>query len=278
MNEESSEVFPNDDYLPINEQHIDALRRNSDVSNDSYSRTRSAPPRSHSTPSLPCAVIYNEPIIAGYRAEDSFNRQKNNLDLSDRKHISKALDVLGHDPSQEKVIQFFGMDDDDYQQFQDEKIEAYENTLRRKRSNSVMNRRSTTKAQRVLGIYPSKDKVIDKLGIDTSVVDLVQYEQSNRWEEFIKRKRNNFDKINKKNIQKALKVLGHDPSEIKLEATLGVNKEVIQNIIRKNSIGENDQHPSDLQKPFWKNWTGIAFSTSIIAVGIVISYYLNSRS
>jgi len=46
-----------------------------------------------------------------------------------------------------------------------------------------------------------------------------------------------FDRLNKKNNDKALKVLGHDPSTSKLESILGEDKEVIERELQRTNSG-----------------------------------------
>eukprot|EP01114_Cavostelium_apophysatum_P010362 TRINITY_DN2399_c0_g1_i3.p1 TRINITY_DN2399_c0_g1~~TRINITY_DN2399_c0_g1_i3.p1 ORF type:complete len:253 (-),score=18.55 TRINITY_DN2399_c0_g1_i3:10-768(-) len=105
------------------------------------------------------------------RQEESIRKQRRNSCQMDRRHVGKALDVLGHNPSEEKVISLLGMDEEDLKLLREENGHRYERSLKRRRSVSTLNRRTTGKAQRVLGLYPSRDKIIDRLGIDSSVVD-----------------------------------------------------------------------------------------------------------
>lgn len=59
----------------------------------------------------------------------------------------------------------------------------------------------------------------------------------------IKRKRQIQDRQNKKHIQKALKVLGHDPSEQKLEEKLGIEKEQIRRELRSMKSSQHSSYP-----------------------------------
>jgi len=197
------------------------------------------------------SVIIEAQQTEAERQEENIRKVRRNASQMDRKHTVKALGVLGHDPSHEKAKQFLGMDEEDLLQYQEECMEEYEQHLKRKRSRSCINRRSTVKAQRILGIYPSKDKLIDRLGIDTSIVDEAQMERYIKDEEVIKKKRMQDDKVNKKNIQKALKVLGHDPSEYILENRLGIDREEIQKELKKDRSNPdlyNSSSPSLNQK------------------------------
>jgi len=108
------------------------------------------------------------------RQEEEIRRIRRRQEFTNRRRSLKALDVMGVDPSEEKIKNFFGMD---IQQYREEQIMDYEIKLSRKRSLSALNRRSTLKAQRVLGIYPSQDKLIARLGIDTTVMQEISAEQ-----------------------------------------------------------------------------------------------------
>jgi hypothetical protein len=90
-----------------------------------------------------------------------------------------------------------------------------------------VNKRLAGKALKVLGIDISKNKLVEKLGVDNELLEQAESEQFELQEERIKKKRMNDAMMNKKSAQKALKVLGHDPSENKVENKLGVNKNIL---------------------------------------------------
>jgi hypothetical protein len=71
----------------------------------------------------------------------------------DKRHATKALDVLGHDPSKEKVKNTLGMDEEDVEQAEQDKIEHFEEELEKKRSNSWVDKKKAQKALKVLGKY-----------------------------------------------------------------------------------------------------------------------------
>lgn len=52
------------------------------------------------------------------RQETKIRQLRRNSDTVDRKHNSKALEVLGHNPSKEKAMNILGMDKHDIQQYE----------------------------------------------------------------------------------------------------------------------------------------------------------------
>jgi len=169
--------------------------------------------------------------------QESVFRKKRSMSLNDRRNNSKALEVLGHDPSRNKALQTLGMKEEEFAEYQDQKAEEYSEELERRRSNSWLNRRMTTKAQRVLGLFPSKEKIMDRLGIDSTIIDGIELELYEKVEEAMRKKRMREVRINKRSYRKALKVLGHDPSEEILQNLLGVDKETLQRELTKNHSG-----------------------------------------
>jgi len=165
-----------------------------------------------------------------HRREQVVTRQRRNSGQKNKKHATKALEIMGYDPSVEKVMTTLGMDDEDMLDNEVNKIEEYEGNLNleRKRSNSLVNNRKASKALRVLGLDPSIAKVMDKLGMSANELEAADTELFERGEERIKRQRENDDRVNKRNISKALRVLGHDPSGHKIESMMGFEKGTVQ--------------------------------------------------
>jgi len=196
------------------------------------------------------------------RQEQQIIRSRKNYGSIDKKHGKKALDILGYDPSTVKIMSTLGMDEQDLIDHQQEQIAEYEQQLERKRCTiSILNKKGSLKAQKVLGLDYSKHKLVDTLGIDDAEVEEAEQQYYERTEEMIKKKRMRDDRINKKHIQKALKVLGHDPSELKLEATLGVDKETIQKLSGKSSVTFSHQKSYFVYVPL------------VLAVSAVLMYF-----
>jgi len=160
----------------------------------------------------------------------------------DKKHASKALEVLGHDPSKEKVKNTLGLEEEELEQAELAKIEQFEEKLEKQRSNSWIDKKKSQKALKILGIDPSKKKVGSTLGLDDEEVELAEQEEYERNEELIKKRRDSLGNSNKKKIQKALNILGQDPfSEKKLESKLGVDIDTINNArySQRHGINQN---------------------------------------
>jgi len=201
--------------------------------------------------------------------------RKRSMSLNDRRRISKALELLGHDPSRSKILNTLGMNEEDFQAYQGQQAEEYSEKLERKRSNSWVDRKMTIKAQRVLGLFPSQAKIMDRLGIDSSVVAEIELELYQKVEDVMRKKRLNDDRLNKRSNRKALKVLGHNPSEEILQNLLGVDKETIQRELIKN--GSNDLTPRISNKSNISQQVLIA-SVVVAILGVCIYSYKTSNS
>eukprot|EP01118_Nematostelium_gracile_P006218 TRINITY_DN2004_c0_g1_i1.p1 TRINITY_DN2004_c0_g1~~TRINITY_DN2004_c0_g1_i1.p1 ORF type:complete len:328 (-),score=78.04 TRINITY_DN2004_c0_g1_i1:95-970(-) len=161
--------------------------------------------------------------------------RKRSHSVSIKKDISKALDLLGHDPSKEKVMNTLGIDEFDLIEHEKERGMTYEIQCRRKRTNSWLNKKEAGKALKILGYEPSKMKVITTLGILEEDLQQVQVENQEREEEINNEIIQKNMMKNKRGVQKALKVLGHDPSLAKLE-TLGFGKKKITLLSTRSQI------------------------------------------
>jgi len=162
------------------------------------------------------------------REEEEYRKKRKNSASMDKKHALKALNTLGVDPSLQKVMDTLGMDDMDLATVEQGKIEDYEEECERQRRNSWADKRHASKALRVLGIDPSREKLESTLGLDDQEFEEAQLEEYTRHEEKIKKLRMNDVKANKKLNSKALRVLGHDPSENILNAKYGVDENTLQ--------------------------------------------------
>jgi len=141
-----------------------------------------------------------------------------------KRHAKKALVMLGHDPSKEKVKKTLGIDDELVRQVEIENHELATNQFQRRRATSTptMDKRHAIKALNTLGLDISAKKAMQILGLDEEVVKEAYLEELQRQEERISRQRENNAFLNKKGIQKALNVMGYDPSLDKVMDTLGV--------------------------------------------------------
>jgi hypothetical protein len=126
------------------------------------------------------------------------------------------------------------------------------------------NKKDAAKALKIIGENPSKSKIIDRLGVDEEELDEAQASEVEYREQRIKRQRENVDSMNKKNIQKALAILGHDPSERKVchqhSSTILINFKAHNKLGVDTSITK--QHPIHVGEGF----SGVA----IVSVGVVV--------
>jgi len=77
----------------------------------------------------------------------------------------------------------------------------------------------------MLGIEISKDKVMDRLGIDEPAFEEIISEMKENTENKIANKRKNVVQTDKRHTQKALTILGTNPSNEKAKKTLGIGDE-----------------------------------------------------
>jgi len=137
----------------------------------------------------------------------------------------KALEVLGRDLTEEKIVSTLGITEEELQKSHTEKIIREEEKERKKRMNIdkvELSRKKNSKALETLGHDPSLQKIIERLGISEKEVEEARRFHQERTEELIKRMRDRSSFANKKYIQKALEILGHDPSKEKLRKILGI--------------------------------------------------------
>jgi len=141
-----------------------------------------------------------------------------------KRNSKKALAMLGHDLSREKVKKTLGIDEDSVKQIEKEKTKKVKFTFSRKRALSAptVDKRHAVKALSRLGLDISAKKAMQLLGLDEGVVKEAYLEELQRHEERISRQRESRATRDKKRIQKALNVIGYDPSLEKVLDTLGV--------------------------------------------------------
>jgi len=145
------------------------------------------------------------------------------LDTAHGKRTSpKALEVLGHDPSVEKVKKTLGLDEHDIEKARAENVEMEEFRLSKKRNLSTpYDKRRSAKALSTLGFDPSVHRSMKLLGIEEAGLKKALSEENLRTEMRIMQSRKNLGSRNRKDNQKALMVIGHDPSKEKAIHQLG---------------------------------------------------------
>jgi len=188
------------------------------------------------------ADVVDEALMEVVEREEKRIFRKRRSSGSLKRNAQKALDILGHDPSKEKVMNTLGMDEQDVQDVEKERIEMYEQECTRKRSNSWLNKRVAAKALKVLGLEPSKDKVMTMLGIMEFEVKEAEEQEWERQEELTQCLIKKRIIQNKKQNFKALRVLGIDPSNSKLQSTFGVDYEILKKYPKDISMS----HPTKM--------------------------------
>lgn len=158
------------------------------------------------------------------QAEGEFNGEMHKRKLSNtlnKRNSQKALVLLGHDPSTEKVKKTLGIDE---QEVQDVYIQNFMN--RPRRVETSMNKKKYAKALTTLGFNLSLYKATQLLGVDEDILrsvfrhhtELALQEEHRVWRRALETR----VLRNKKHNRKALHVIGYDPSLEKVLAMLGV--------------------------------------------------------
>eukprot|EP01104_Vermistella_antarctica_P016732 TRINITY_DN5761_c0_g1_i2.p1 TRINITY_DN5761_c0_g1~~TRINITY_DN5761_c0_g1_i2.p1 ORF type:complete len:460 (+),score=91.23 TRINITY_DN5761_c0_g1_i2:209-1588(+) len=155
-------------------------------------------------------------------------RKKSVKESVRREHFAsrdpKAIEVMGHDPSETKVMAVLGLDLDGLEAARNEVGETYTLSARteRERRTGINNIRKNKKALAFLGVDPSFRKKMQQLGLNEE--ELRQEElalQVARLEREYKRRVAQAYARNKRDSSKALATLGYDPSRQKVMYLLG---------------------------------------------------------
>jgi len=159
------------------------------------------------------------------QAEDEINKYMLKNTPRNKRNSLKALDVLGHDFSKEKVMKTLGIDEDGVHQVEEDLLRHQDDlyTTYRKTEASPA-KKKCGKALLMLGLDPSIIKATKLLGVDEEVLRDVVHEEHQIQEEkiLVKRRQNTLYLHDKKHNRKALHVVGYDPSYQKVLNTLGV--------------------------------------------------------
>jgi len=137
---------------------------------------------------------------------------------------SKPMKILGRDD--EKTKSKLGISDDEIDVINQQNMERIEELYKRKKYvKKIKDKKGTKKAQEMLGIEVSKDKIMDRLGIDEPAFEEIISELQENNEQKIANKRKNVVQTNKRHTKKALTILGTNPSNEKAKKTLGIGDE-----------------------------------------------------
>lgn len=139
-----------------------------------------------------------------------------------KRTAQKALDLLGHDPSTEKLKKTLGLDDVDIERMRMENSENEENRLLKKRiMDTPYDKKQSAKALSTLGFDPSVHRSMKILGIKEASLRKAISEENLKVEKRIMHSRKHLVSRNRKDNKKALHVIGHDPSKEKIIHQLG---------------------------------------------------------
>eukprot|EP00026_Physarum_polycephalum_P015405 Phypoly_transcript_16077.p1 GENE.Phypoly_transcript_16077~~Phypoly_transcript_16077.p1 ORF type:complete len:242 (-),score=36.92 Phypoly_transcript_16077:69-794(-) len=139
-----------------------------------------------------------------------------------RKTSQKALNMLGHNPSEEKAKRTLGLGATEMERVRSENLEMEEDRLQKKRAiDNPYDKKYSAKAFATLGFDPSEFRSMKLLGLSEDTLKQALLAESARLEQAIARRRRNVASRNRKDNKKALTVVGHDPSKEKAVNKLG---------------------------------------------------------
>lgn len=182
------------------------------------------------------------------QAEEEINKYMLKNTPRNKRNSLKALDVLGHDLSKEKVKKTLGIDEEVVHQVEEDIIKHQEvlyTTYRMTEASPA--KKKCGKALLTLGLDPSIMKATKLLGVDEEVLrDVVHEEQLIQEEKILtKRRQNTLYLHDKKHNRKALHVVGYDPSYQKVLNTLGVQVGTYEEVqVRTNFPSPRASTPS----------------------------------
>lgn len=94
----------------------------------------------------------------------------------------KALQVYGKDSvSTEKIKEVLGIEEEDIKEAERQRLAKQEEELQRTRQLALFNKREAKKALERLGVDPSNQKIMDKLGVDECVIKEAKMENFQRY-------------------------------------------------------------------------------------------------
>jgi len=120
---------------------------------------------------------------------------------------------------------------------------------------------SSQKLRQVLNYSSSVDKVSELLGVDAPTVYEIYKEQAEG--ELTQKRKLYATPRNKRNSQKALSLLGHDPSTEKVKKTLGIDEEAVHDVYLQNAIRPRNVEPTMNKKKCAKALTTLGFNLSL---------------
>lgn len=158
------------------------------------------------------------------QAEDELQKRMLKNTPRNKRNSQKALSLLGHDPSKEKVKKTLGIDETVVHQVEEDIIKQQELRLAIRKPEFSPDKKKCAKALSTLGLDLSIHKATKLLGVDEDTLREVYHAEQLVQEEkiLVKRRQNTLYLHDKKHNRKAYHVVGYDPSLEKVLDTLGV--------------------------------------------------------
>jgi len=158
------------------------------------------------------------------QAEDELQKRMLKNTPRNKRNSQKALSLLGHDPSKEKVKKTLGIDEEAVHQVEEDIIKQQELRLAYRKAECSPDKKKCAKALNTLGLDLSIQKATKLLGVDEDTLREVYHAEQLVQEEkiLLKRRQNTLSLHDKKRNRKAYHIVGYDPSLEKVLDTLGV--------------------------------------------------------
>jgi hypothetical protein len=154
--------------------------------------------------------------------EQELSKERSLATAQNKRTSHKALELLGHDPSIEKVKKTLGLDESEVERMRMENLELEESRLQKKRAlDTPYNKKHSAKALSTLGFDPSVYRSMKLLGLKEDSLKKALSEENLRTEKKYMHTRKHLGSRNRKENKKALHVIGYDPSKEKVIHQLG---------------------------------------------------------
>jgi len=188
------------------------------------------------------------------QAEDEMHKMQLKNVPRDRRNSQKALSLLGHDFSKEKVKKTLGVDEEVVHQVEEDIMRHQEDlcSAYRKQEGSPA-KKTCAKALVTLGVDPSIAKATKLLGVQEEIVRDIFHEEQLIQEEkiLIERRRNTLGLHDKKHNRKAHHVVGYDPSLEKVLSKLGVAQGTNEEVQVRSIVPTYFPQPYQARQGWW---------------------------
>jgi len=196
-----------------------------------------------------------------------------------KRNSQKALLMLGHDLSKEKVKKTLGLDEEAVLQMEEDITREQEIRFEAQRkAEGSPHKKHCVKALNTLGLDPSARKATKLLGVDEETLNGIQHEEREIQEEklLVQRRRDDQLALNdRRHNRKAHHLVGYDPSLEKVLDTLGVAGTIAEAEVEATilpSARRAERKPAAPQS-HWTTTAAVYALSAIVLVSALASRY-----